>query len=70
MVKFNLVNKTNVHFYITNSLEQVAKQEQFVNNSTGVNIISISLNDIQSQVLMITFVFDDKFFVTKKVIKN
>lgn len=70
IVKFDLGNKTKVHFYMTNSLGQLVKQDQNVNNSAGVNTITINLDDVQSQVLMITFVFDDKFFVTKKVIKN
>ena len=70
IVKFDLVNKTNVHYYITNPLGQLVKQEQFVNNSAGVNNFTIRMDDVQPQILMVTFVFDDKFFVTKKVIKN
>ncbi len=69
-VSFKLDQSARVAYYITNSTGQLIRQGEINNPVTGENLITISLDNIQNQALMVTFVFNDKFYVTKKVIRN
>lgn len=60
-----------VEYFITNFTGQIVDQGEFGIKHKGNHSQSLSLSDaINSQILLVTLVFDNKYFVSKKLIKN
>lgn len=66
-VGFSLLNPTITSYYITNAAGEIVK-EVFLNElQSGKHEIKINLQSLAPQQLVITFVFENKFFVSKKI---
>jgi hypothetical protein len=71
IMKFDIERAAKVSYFITNSLGQTILQMDNESYKRGANQIKINLsNSIQNEVLMLTVVFDNKYFITKPLIKN
>lgn len=67
-VNFDLKEKTRIRYYVTNTIGQIIIQGDVQNTVQGKNELVLSFNNITNQTLMLTFVFDDEYFVTKRVV--
>jgi len=70
-VKFNANQPVKASYFISNSLGQIVKKTSNESFNNGENTISIELDSkLSSGQYFITFVFDNKFYVTKKIVKK
>ncbi|MFN2262312.1 MAG: T9SS type A sorting domain-containing protein [Psychroflexus sp.] len=70
-VKFDANQPIKASYFISNSLGQIVKKTSNENFNNGENIINIELEPkLSSGQYFITFVFDNKFYVTKKIVKK
>ncbi len=68
-VAFILKKPVSVSYFVTNAAGQVIRQGRLEGVQAGSNYRAIQLGDVAGgQVLMLTFVFEDKYFVTRKVL--
>lgn len=70
-VKFIATNSVNMSYLITNNIGQIILKSEPKSYSIGNNAIEVKVNskDIAGQ-LYITVIFDDKYYVTKKLINK
>ena len=70
-VEFHLEESAKVSYYLTAANGQIIRQGQMADPKIGLNkkLIQVDTNT-PKQVLQLTFVFDDKYFVTKSVVKK
>lgn len=68
---YQMQKKTDVVYYITGADGKLWKQGTLTDNTAGQNeqIIKLPAN-IPAQTLMVTLIFDQKYFVTRKVTKQ
>jgi hypothetical protein len=70
-VNFNAHNEVSVSYFLTNSLGQIifkSGSKQFIQ---GDNTINVSMKEGEGgEHMMLTMIFDDKFYVTKKLVKK
>lgn len=58
-------------YFITDTQGKILQEGEMKNLSVGLSVKNIKLKNIKAnQTLFITFVFEDKYYVTKKVIKQ
>ncbi|MDX5477045.1 MAG: hypothetical protein LPJ98_01210, partial [Cyclobacteriaceae bacterium] len=70
-VRFHLDKTTKTDYYLTNIHGQIIKQGEFTNQAKGRNELIINIpNHPSNQFLILTIVFEDKFYVSKKILKN
>ena len=70
-ISYTLEKLIPVNYFIASSNGQILQQGQIAQQGVGENIQSISLTTLNAkQPIFITFVFDHKYFVTKKVFKE
>jgi hypothetical protein len=69
-VGFELAHPIDVDYFVTNIKGQLIKQGNFGTTQAGKNIYTINFIGIESQALQITFVFDNKYFITKRMISQ
>ena len=70
-ISYMLEKLIPVNYFITSSNGQILQQGQIAQQGVGENIQSISLTTLNAkQPIFVTFVFDHKYFVTKKVFKE
>lgn len=70
-LKYYLNELIPVDYFITNSLGQIIAQGKFESSNIGVNHQSIEINRSEKSTrLLMTIVFDNKFYVSEKVLKN
>ena len=67
-IEFNLERPTGVSYFITNNLGQIIYKKVFAEKLTGAQKLSFTSEDQTTQYIMVTFIFDDKYYVTKKII--
>ena len=68
LVSFELTSSVNIDYYVTNSNGQLIIEGKIVQPFPGENNQIIRLENIPgSQTFLVTFVFEDKYYVTKKV---
>lgn len=65
-IQFNLKNNTSVSYFVCNSLGQIIKSSENTDFKNGEHFIDVSLPE-NAQPLFITVVFDNKFYVHKKI---
>jgi hypothetical protein len=57
--------------YIISTLDgKIAEEGEIEDVSAGINSMNFSLAAANSEFVIITFIFDDKFYVSQKVIKK
>lgn len=70
-LKYYLNELIPVDYFITNSLGQIIAKGKFESSNIGVNHQSIEINKSEkSAMLLMTIVFDNKFYVSEKVLKK
>lgn len=70
-VKFKMDNSAKISYFITNNLGQIIQKTDNIPYPNGNNEIKINLSKpTSSEILFLTFVFDNKYYVTKKLIQN
>lgn len=70
-VKFDVNQTVKAGYFISNSLGQIVKKTSNENFNSGENTLNIELDDkLSSGQYIITFVFDNKYYVTKKIVKK
>jgi hypothetical protein len=70
-VKFNVNQTVKASYFISNSLGQIVKKTSNQNFNTGENTLNIKIDEeLSSGQYTITFVFDNKYYVTKKIVKK
>ncbi len=70
-VEFNLTELSKVSYFLTAANGQIISKGQINDHKVGTNKVLISIDDnTPSQALQLTFVFDNKYFVTKTVVKK
>jgi hypothetical protein len=68
LVSFELRSPVKINYYVTNSFGQLLLEGDIQHPLTGENKEIIRLENIPgSQTFLVTFVFEDKYYVTKKV---
>ncbi|MEI2422725.1 hypothetical protein V6O07_20775, partial [Arthrospira platensis SPKY2] len=60
---------STVTYIVYNTDGKVLKKEAMENINVGTQTISIDFSDVQAKQLMVSFVFDKKFYRTLKLIK-
>lgn len=69
-VDFYLDHVVSIDYYITNSQGQHLQNGKITNHSAGNNTVTFQLEKNNVQAMYITFVFEDRYFVTKPVIQK
>lgn len=70
-VKFNANRPVKAGYFISNSLGQIVKDTSNESFRSGENTLNIEIEEkLSSGQYFITFVFDSKFYVTKKIVKK
>jgi hypothetical protein len=70
-IRFQLNRITKTDYFITNGLGQIIKQGNYTNQEIGRNDLILSVpNNSGNQILILTVIFEDKFYVSKKLLKN
>lgn len=70
-VDFTLKRPVDVFYFVTTANGQITEHGQIQNAKAGLNTKQLQLDDSATQqTLVITFVFDNRFFVTEKVVRN
>lgn len=69
-VSFELDRPVSVDYFVTNIQGQLIKQGNFGTTQTGINSYKINFSSIESQALQITFVFENRYYVTKRMISQ
>jgi len=68
-VSFTLEKPVKVRYFITTAEGKLLKQFKVDETSVGKNLLEISFDEqIASRAIFVTFVFEDKFFVSRKVV--
>lgn len=67
-INFNLNKPTRVAYYITNQLGQIVQSTENIKFDSGKNKIQLKINE-NSGIFYVTVVFDNEFYVTKKINK-
>lgn len=70
-VQFTLNDTTGVKYFVTNTLGEMIDEGKLTHLSEGINrlIIPLHKKDFRST-LQVTLVFDNKYFVTEKIVPN
>lgn len=70
-VSFEMENPSPVDYFVTDAKGAIVQEGVIKAVSSGETHHKIKLNKISgAQTLFVTFIFDDKFYVSKKVVKN
>jgi hypothetical protein len=59
-----------VNYILTTIEGKIVEEGEIEDVKEGFNTMSFDLNSIQSEFVIITFIFDDKFYRSQKVIKK
>uniref|UniRef100_UPI004049DBAC hypothetical protein n=1 Tax=Flavobacterium sp. TaxID=239 RepID=UPI004049DBAC len=69
-LQFNLPQVATVDYFVTSINGKMLDDGEIVGLNRGENTMNFNLPDTQDSVLIVTFVFDNKFYVSKKVIRK
>lgn len=69
-LSFNLAYDTSVDYFITSMDGKILSEGEITDAEVGENSMNFELNKISNQVIIITFIFDNKFYVSQKVVVN
>jgi hypothetical protein len=70
-VRFHADKNVKVDFFVTNTKGQMIREGTFYSTHSGNNEKTIGLDSqIKSDLLVITFVFENKFFISKTLVSN
>jgi hypothetical protein len=69
-IQFDMPYLAKVNYILTTIEGKIVEEGEIEDVKQGVNAMSFDLNSIQSEFVIITFIFDDKFYRSQKVIKK
>lgn len=68
---YNLPYATSIDYYVTSLEGKLLDDGEIVDSKQGTNTLNFTIeNATESQTIIITFVFDKKYYVSKKILKN
>ena len=59
---------TSIDYFVTSSDGKIITDGEITDAKEGENLMNFELDSIDNQTVIITFIFDNKFYVSKKVI--
>ena len=69
-IHFTLPYETSVDYFVTSTDGKIISEGEITDAKQGENSMNFELNKISNQLIIITFVFDNKFYVSQKVVVN
>ena len=69
-VKLNLPNAGSVDYFVTSFDGKLIDEGEIVNLNAGDNVMDFELISNQNKIIMLTFVYENKFYRTQKIILN
>lgn len=69
-LQFDLKQTAQVKYYIINSNGQIVGYENNKNYGKGKNQIKVDISNLENGIYMVTTIFDNRYYVTKKIIKR
>jgi hypothetical protein len=67
-IKYNLPFKTTIDYFVTSIDGKLISDGEIVDSKLGDNEMNFKIDTVFDQMVIITFVFDNKFYVSQKVI--
>lgn len=67
---FTMAYETSIDYFVTSMDGKILSEGEITDAEVGENAMNFELNKISNQVIMITFIFDNKFYVSQKVLVN
>ena len=69
-VTFNLTKETDVDYLVTSLDGKIIEQGEIVGTQIGLNAMDFGLDKAKTDVVILTFIFEKKYFVNRKVIRK
>lgn len=69
-VTFNLTKETDVDYLVTSLDGKIIEQGEIVGTQIGLNAMDFGLDKAKTDVVILTFIFEKKYFVNSKVIRK
>lgn len=69
-IVFDLPYKTTIDYFISSIEGKIIDDGEIVAINQGSNTMNFDLGTLSNQTVVVTFIFDNKFYVSKKVIVN
>jgi hypothetical protein len=69
-IHFTLPYETSVDYFVTSTDGKIISEGEIIDAKQGENSMNFELNKISNQLIIITFVFDNKFYISQKVVVN
>jgi len=69
-VQFNLPYQATLDYFITSLDGKMLDDGEIEDAQVGNNTMAFSLENAKEKIVIITFIFDNKYYVSQKVVKN
>lgn len=69
-LKFMMPYTTNIDYFISSVDGKIIDDGEIQNTSIGENSMTFEIDNVKNQMVIITFIFDNKFYISKKVWVN
>ena len=69
-IQFDMPYLAKVNYILTTLDGKIAEEGEIEDVKAGTNAMNFSLASAKTEFVIITFIFDDKFYVSQKVIKQ
>lgn len=69
-IKFTMAYETTVDYYITSIDGKIIDEGSVLDIKAGENTMNFPLDEVKTKAFNITFIFDNKFYISQKVIMN
>lgn len=69
-IEFNLPYTAKLNYMLTSLEGKIVEEGEIEDTKVGKNTMSFDISLVNSKMAIITFIFDDKFYVSQKVIKK
>jgi hypothetical protein len=69
-ISFNMAYTTSIDYFVTSSDGKIITDGEIADAKQGDNSMNFEIDGVANQTVIVTFIFDDKFYVSQKVIVN
>jgi hypothetical protein len=69
-INFKMAYATTIDYFVSSLDGKIISDGEISDTTLGENVMTFDLDGISNQTVIITFIFDDKFYVSQKVIVN
>jgi hypothetical protein len=66
-IEFNMPYVTSIDYFISSIDGKIIDDGEIQDTKVGNNVMNFELDNVKAQTVIITFIFDNKFYVSKKV---